>query len=80
MKLTRPKFVLAASLLAAGCVDPTDFETTSVQVRTPQGIVTCQLYTRERVLWDRAIHRPEAMTVTEADQACVAEGRRQAGQ
>lgn len=59
-----------------GCIDPRDMETEPVQVQTSSGIVTCQLYRRDRVLWDRAIHRPETMSVEEADEVCRAEGER----
>ncbi len=67
-----------SALVLAGCsVDPQNFETTPVQVKTAKGIVTCQLYTKERVLWDRAIDRPDNMSVREADDVCRAEGIRQ---
>ena len=69
--------VALASTLLAGCsVDPQSFETAPVSVQTPKGVVVCQLYTRERVLWDRAIDRPDTMTVREADNICRAEGTR----
>jgi hypothetical protein len=51
-----------------------------VKVSTPQGVVTCQLYKHDRVIWDRAISRPETMSVATADAVCVAEGKRRAGQ
>lgn len=75
---------LAAMLLPlafglSGCGDPASYETAPVEVTTARGIVTCQLYTHDRVLWDRAIDRPETMTVKDADDICVAEGYRVAG-
>lgn len=71
-------FCTAGALVLAGCsVDPRSFETAPVDLKTPKGIVTCQLYTKERVLWDRSINRPESMTVQEADDICRAEGLRQ---
>ena len=69
-----------AIVFLSGCISPEDYETTPVEVSTPQGIVTCQLYLHDRVIWDRAIHRPETMSVAAADAACVAEGKRRAGQ
>ncbi|WWR46464.1 hypothetical protein RZ517_17115 [Roseovarius sp. S88] len=67
-----------SALVLAGCTgDPRSYETTPVQVKTAKGIVTCQLYTKERVLWDRAIDRPDNMSVREADDVCRAEGIRQ---
>ena len=64
----------------AGCVvTPEEYETTPVKVQTSAGTVTCQLYTKELVTWDRAIDRPASMTVQQADAICKEEGRRQAG-
>ncbi|MBY6065608.1 hypothetical protein KUW17_02575 [Leisingera aquaemixtae] len=73
------KFLAAFGAIAAltGCVSPEQFETAPVQLRTSKGIVTCQLYTKERVLWDRSIDRPASMTVQEADDICKREGYRQ---
>lgn len=69
--------VLGSALFLAGCVSsPVQYETRPVQLETPKGIVTCQLYTDDIVLWDRAIDRPETMTVREADQYCREEGQR----
>ena len=73
-------FAAAATAFLSGCISPEDFETTPVEVSTAQGIVTCQLYKHDRVIWDRAIHRPETMSVATADAVCVAEGKRRAGQ
>jgi hypothetical protein len=60
----------------AACVSPRDYETTPVQLQTEQGIVTCQLYSLNRVDWDRSINRPETMSVEQADSICVNEGYR----
>ncbi|MEP3638288.1 MAG: hypothetical protein ABJM43_12455 [Paracoccaceae bacterium] len=69
---------LIAPLAVAGCAtSPAQFETTPVQLQTPKGVVTCQLYTKERVIWDRSIDRPASMSVKEADDICLAEGLRQ---
>lgn len=75
------KILLATStgFVLSACMDPESYETPPVQVTTDSGLVTCQLYTRKRVLWDRAIHRPEGMTVKAADAICVKEGKRRAG-
>lgn len=67
-----------ALLTTTGCaIDPRNFETEPVDVATSRGIVTCQLYTKESVVWDRAIDRPDDMSVQEADDICRAEGSRQ---
>lgn len=68
--------LVATAFISACAQDPRDYETTPVEVKTKQGTVVCQLYTRERVLWDRAIDRPESMSVRTADDVCRAEGVR----
>lgn len=72
---------LALPIVAvAGCVaSPVEFETTPVKVETTNGVVTCQLYTKDLVVWDRAIDRPASMSVQEADSVCRAEGERRKG-
>ena len=68
---------LVSAIFLSGCsIDPQSYETTPVKLKTAKGVVTCQLYTKERVLWDRAIDRPDNMTVREADNICRAEGER----
>lgn len=69
---------LPAVVLIAGCaLDPRDYETTPVVVQTAAGPVTCQLYTKEQVVWDRAIARPNSMDVETADNICREEGVRE---
>ena len=58
----------------SGCLSAVNYETAPVVVSTAQGPVTCQLYTREQVTWDRSIGRPEEMSVHVADAVCVNEG------
>ena len=72
------KLPLLAAFVAAlsGCATPESYETVPVVVETPQGPVTCQLYLRSQVVWDRAIDRPDSMGVTQADNYCIAEGQR----
>lgn len=72
---------LAAGVLAlaglAGCVSsPEQLESTPVEVKTNKGTVTCQLYTREYLSWDRSVDRPGKMTVKEADSVCRQAGLR----
>jgi len=68
---------LSAALLAA--CSPASFETDPVQVQTPTGTVTCQLYTRGMTDWDRSISRPDTMSVEVADSFCRREGQRLQG-
>ena len=68
------------ALALSGCSSPVEFETEPVVVQTPQGAVTCQLYTPGIVAWDRAIDRPATMSVKAGDAYCLNEGaRRQQG-
>lgn len=70
--------VSAAAVILSGCVpSPENYETTPVQVQSEKGIVTCQLYSKDLVAWDRSIHRPNSMGVQEADAICKEEGKRQ---
>ena len=64
-------------LVLTGCsIDRTAFETSPVYVVRPEGVVTCQLYWTNRVLWDRAIKVPEGMLITTGDSICHTEGLR----
>lgn len=63
--------------LSACSLDPKQYETTPVTVQTAAGPVVCQLYTKDMVRWDRAISRPDSMSVETADAICLEEGRRQ---
>lgn len=70
---------IALLLLMSGCaLSPKNYESEPVDIQTPSGIVTCQLYTTDLVVWDRAIQRPETMSVTAADDICIEEGERRA--
>lgn len=70
--------ILAGGLALSACsLDPRAYETTPVVVETAAGPVTCQLYTHEQVIWDRATARPANMDVETADNICLAEGQRQ---
>ena len=68
---------IAVVLGLSACATPENYETTPVVVQSAQGPVTCQLYTKSIVAWDRAIDRPAKMSVKAADEICQAEGRRQ---
>ena len=80
MPASMPKLRLAICALTlatlSACASPEVYETEPVKVDTPIGVVTCQLYTPDLVVWDRAIDRPENMSVSTADGICVNEGKR----
>lgn len=72
-------FAIAAfgiATLAACSLDPRDYESDPITVQTAQGLVVCQLYTKDIVRWDRAIQRPESMDIRTADNICLSEGQR----
>ena len=65
------------ALAACDFVDPINYETAPVTVQTQYGEVTCQLYTKEIVRWDRPIDWPAGMTVQQAFAICQIEGIRE---
>lgn len=76
MTLLKLTAIGAAALSLSACITPESLETPPVKVKTPKGVVTCQLYSRNRISWDRSIDHPSSMTVPEADNVCRAEGAR----
>lgn len=77
MKKLSLVIAITASGVMAGCVNKTAYESNPVQIKTPKGTVTCQLYTRDRVQWDESIAVPAGMTKAEGDAYCIQEGHRQ---
>ncbi|MCK0170607.1 hypothetical protein [Aliiroseovarius sp. S1123] len=77
MKKLTLVMAIAATGVMAGCVDKSAYESNPVQIKTEKGVVTCQLYMRDRVQWDEAIAVPAGMTKDEGDAYCVQEGHRQ---
>lgn len=79
MSIAKVLVFSGAALALTGCVgglDPRKYETPPVEVATEAGVVTCQLYTLDQVLWDRAIDIPAGMTIADGDRICKAEGLR----
>jgi hypothetical protein len=62
------------TLALLGACTPSSMETPPVSVQTSKGRVDCQLYTKNRVYWDRAINMPAGMTPEQADAICRAKG------
>jgi hypothetical protein len=62
------------ALVLLGACTPSSMETPPVRVQTSKGAVDCQLYTKSRVYWDRAISAPAGMTPEQADEVCRAKG------
>ena len=72
----------ASAVIVTGCVggiDKASYATDPVQVQTEQGVVTCQLYRHDRVIWDEAIDFPKSMSLQQADAVCQDEGFRRLG-
>ena len=70
-------FAFLCTLLSACVTSPVQYESSPIILDTPQGKVNCQLYTRELVVWDRSIGRPDKMSVAAADNYCINEGKRE---
>ena len=68
---------LMGTMAIAGCsINPANYATLPVNVSTAQGTVTCQLYTEDIVVWDKAIDAPAGMSISTADKICKQEGHR----
>jgi hypothetical protein len=67
-------FALISAAVLAACT-PKDFESEPVMVETPEGAVTCQLYTKGLTDWDRSVDHPATMSVAVADSYCKREGQ-----
>lgn len=74
--MSKARFLALAAVMAAAACSPKQFETDPVTLDSPQGPVVCQLYTKTRLDWDRAVTHPDAMPVETADAMCEAEGVR----
>ena len=68
--------LLGATLALVSGYTTKSFKTELVTLKTDKGDVVCQLYDRNTVIFDRAIHMPHAMHIEEADALCRAEGER----
>lgn len=77
--MTEFRFVALAALTALAACSPKQFESPPVTVQSAQGPVTCQLYTKGLLDWDRAVARPDMMSAETADALCKAEGRARQG-
>ncbi|MDS9466196.1 hypothetical protein RGQ15_01200 [Paracoccus sp. MBLB3053] len=71
------RLALLAAVVSVCACDKTEYESATVTVDTVEGPVTCQLYRRDMVLWDRALTRPATMTDSAANEACRTEGYRE---
>ncbi|WP_171181208.1 hypothetical protein [Ruegeria sp. HKCCD8929] len=76
MRLVSCLPALCSAAVLSGCAGPAFFESEPVEVDTPKGVVTCQLYLPEEVAWDEAVLAPPGMSIPEADEICRIEGHR----
>ncbi|CAM3214581.1 hypothetical protein PANO111632_08430 [Paracoccus nototheniae] len=65
-------FVIAALGGLTACTQK--YESAPVEITTPDGPVTCQLYRPDMVIWDRPLSYPEGMETSEAASVCRKEG------
>ena len=68
--------LLGTTLAIVTASSPIVYETDPVTLETDKGDVIRQLYDKNAVILDRAIHMPHAMHIAEADALCRAEGER----
>ena len=68
--------LLGTTLAIVTACSPIVYETDPVTLETDKGDVIRQLYDKNAVILDRAIHMPHAMHIAEADALCRAEGER----
>lgn len=71
------QIMLLLAVVTLSACSPAMFETAPVTVETQYGQVTCQLYTKEIVQWDRPVDWPTGMTVEHAFNVCQTEGIRE---
>ena len=45
-----------------------------IRLNTPEGLVVCQLYSLDLIMWDTSITRPKSISKETADKICIAEG------
>ena len=68
--------LFCALFTITGCANKKEHETTPIRLKTPEGLVVCQLYALDLIMWDTSITRPKSMSKETADKICVAEGAR----
>ncbi|MDB3921166.1 hypothetical protein OAO92_02220 [Paracoccaceae bacterium] len=68
--------LFCAFFIITGCVNKKEHETTPIRLNTPEGLVACQLYALDLIMWDTSITRPKSMSKETADKICIAEGAR----
>ena len=68
--------LFCALFTITGCANKKEHETTPIRLKTPEGLVVCQLYALDLIMWDTSITRPKSMSKEMADKICIAEGAR----
>lgn len=68
--------LFCALFAITGYANKKEHETTPIRLKTPEGLVVCQLYALDLIMWDTSITRPKSMSKETADKICVAEGAR----
>ena len=68
--------LFCALFAITGCANKKEHETTPIRLKTPEGLVLCQLYALDFIMRGTSITRPKSMSKETADKICVAEGAR----
>ena len=68
--------LFCALFTVMGCANKKEHGTIPIRLKTPEGLVVCQLYALDLIMWDTSITRPKSMSKETADKICVAEGAR----
>ena len=58
------------------CTNKKEHETTPIRLNTPEGLLVCQLYALDFIMWDTSITRLKSMIKETANKICISEGAR----
>ena len=65
--------LFCALFTITGCANKKEHETTPIRLNTPEGLVVCQLYSLDLIMWDTSITRPKSISKETTDTICIAE-------
>ena len=68
--------LFCALFIITGCANKKEHETTPIRLSTPEGLVVCQLYSLDLIMWDTSITWPKSISKETADKIRIAEGAR----
>ena len=65
--------LFCALFIITRCANKKEHEMTPIRLNTPEGLVVCQLYALDLVMWDTSITRPKSTSKETADKIFIAE-------